>query len=72
LNLLILEYQENELSCEGCIETECGVCEKGRDRFRLPKEKELFLLRELKKRAIERLQKEIENIEEELATFKKS
>lgn len=53
--------------CEAAGEADCGSCDNAGDRWILPREEELWLKRKLKIKAIQRLERELSNIDTELA-----
>lgn len=53
--------QEEGFNCD------CGSCENAGERWILPREEELWLLRKIKIKAIQRLQEELSKIDTELA-----
>lgn len=63
-NPLPLVCQECEAS--GQVE-DCGACDHGGERFFLSREDELWLQRKAKIKAIQRLQKDLERIDAEIA-----
>ena len=58
------------IECEARGEDEdCGSCEHGGERFYLSREDELYLLRKGKIKAIQRLQRELQAIDDEIAAI---
>ena len=55
--------------CEGCEEEDCYNCDYALDRMELSPIDELRLMKKLKERAIERLQRQIAEIDKKLAEF---
>lgn len=61
-----LEANPLPVECEGCEEDDCYNCDYAGKRWYLPKEEELRIRRKGMIRAIERLQKQVEDIDREL------
>lgn len=64
-----LNYVESTASpvcCEGCNEPDCYNCDHAGDRWIISRRKELILKKELKYKAILRLQREIREINVQL------
>lgn len=64
-----MEWMEAEVLpnvCKGCEEEDCYNCEYAYLRWKLPQEEELRIRRKMLVKAIERLQKQVMTLDEEL------
>ena len=66
-----IEADPLPLECENCPEEECYNCEYAAERWYLSREDELRVRRKLLLKSIERLQKQLRVIDEELTQIKK-
>ena len=54
-------------ACQDCHEPDCYECDYAGERWVLPKKQELLLQKKMKEQAIRRLQRQIEEIDKQLA-----
>ena len=57
-------------ACQDCHEPDCYECDYAGERWVLPKKQELLLQKKMKEQAIRRFQRQIEEIDKQLAMLR--